>query len=146
MPGEHLEAIELAQVDQMPAPRYVGLGVSAKLIHLFAKLCCDEAADGLWNDLTRRQQSARISESTKLKGEAEAIACMATGSNEFEVIVRQCVVVEDGGFVCRQIEQRRALARGQDRASWHAGLSLLVISLFRTKFAPAKSKACKTKI
>ena len=79
MPGEHLEVVDLAQVDQMPAPRYVGRGVSAKLIHLFAKLRCDEAADGLWNDLTRRQQSARISESTKLKSEAEAIACMATG-------------------------------------------------------------------
>jgi hypothetical protein len=34
----------------MPVPRYVGLGVSAKLIHLFAKLCCDEAADWTYPD------------------------------------------------------------------------------------------------
>ena len=79
-----------------------------------------EAADGLWNDLTRRQHSARIPESAKLKGEAEAIACMATGSNDFEVIVRQCVVVEDGGFVGREVEQRRTLAGGQNGTSWHA--------------------------
>ena len=87
MTGEHLEAVDLAQVDQMPTPRYVGLGVTGKLIHLFAKLCGDEAADGLWNDLPRHQQSARIPERTKLKGEAEAIACMATGSNDVNVLI-----------------------------------------------------------
>src|SRR6056297_418414 len=85
--GEHLEAVDLAQIDQMPSPRYVGLGVMGKLIHLFAKLCGDEATDGLWNDLTRHQQSARIPERTKLKGKAEAIACMATGPNDFDVMI-----------------------------------------------------------
>ena len=41
--------------------------------------------------------------------------------------------------------QRRALARGQDRASWHTSLSLLVISLFRTIPAPAKPTTCKAR-
>ena len=114
MAGEHLEAVDLAQVDQMPSPRYVGLSISAKLIHLFAKLCGDEATYGLWNDLTRHQQSARIPERTKLKGEAEAIACMTTGSNDFDVLIRQRVVVKDAGIVCRKVEQRRALASRQN--------------------------------
>ena len=129
----------------MPSPRYVSLGVTGKLIHLFAKLCGDEATDGLRNDLAGHQQSARISERTKLKGKAEAIACMATGPNDFDVMIRQRVVIEDAGVVFRKVDQRRTLARGQNRASWHGGLSLLIISLFRTKSAPAKSKACKAK-
>ena len=143
--GKHPEAVDLTQLDQMPSPRYVGLSVMGKLIHLFAKLCGDEATDGLRNDLTRHQQSARIPERTKLKSKAEAIACMATGPNDFDVMIRQRVVVEDAGVVFWKVDQRRALARGQNSASWHVGLSLLVISLFRTKSAPAKSKACKAK-
>ncbi len=83
---------------------------------------------------------------TKLKSEAKAIACMAAGLNDLDVMIRQRVVVEDAGLVRRKVKQRRALAGGQNRASWHAGLSLLVISLFRTESALAKSKACKAEI
>lgn len=85
--GEHPEAVGLAQVDQVPPPRHVGLGVTTKLIHLFAKLCGDEATDGLRDDLARHQHSARIPERTKLKSEAKAIACMATGLNDVDVLV-----------------------------------------------------------
>lgn len=60
-------------------------------------------------------------------------------------MIRQRVVVEDAGIVFRKVDQRNALARRQNRASWHVGLSLLVISLFRTGSAPAISKACKAK-
>jgi hypothetical protein len=61
------------------------------------------------------------------------------------ILVRHRVVVEDADLVCWKVEQHCALAGGQNRASWHVGLSLLVISLFRTKSAPAKSKGCKVK-
>ena len=80
MTGEHLEIVKLGQVNQMPTPLYVGRGATVKLIHLLAKLCGDEAVGGVGNDVTRHQESAKIPERTKLKGEAKAIACMATGS------------------------------------------------------------------
>jgi hypothetical protein len=57
----------------------------------------------------------------------------------FDIIIGQGVVVQEGGFISGQIKQRRALSFGQNGPSWHAGLSLLVISLFGTKSAPAKS-------
>lgn len=70
---------------------------------------------------------------------------MAAGSNDFDVLIRQRVVVEDAGFVFRKVDKRYALARDQNRASWNIGLSRLEINLLRTKSAPEKSKACKAK-
>src|SRR5690606_14894281 len=81
----------------------------------------------------------------KLQREAKTIAGMPSGSDVFNIVIRQCVVMQDHRLVSRQVEQACALSFGQNRASWHVGLSLLIISLFRTIPAPAKPTTCKAR-
>lgn len=50
------------------------------------------------------------------------------------------------GLIRRQIKKCRTLAFSQNRSSWHGDAPLLFSSLSGTKPAPAKSRACQTKI
>ena len=56
------------------------------------------------------------------------------------------VVLQKGGFVSRHIEKGGALARRQNAAPWHVGLSLLECSLFGTDSGSCKSMTCRAEI
>jgi hypothetical protein len=124
-PGEHLEAIDHAQIDEMPAPSYVGLGIWAKVFFFLTNLRGDKAAHLQGNNLTWRQQAAGMPERTQLQREAKAIARMPPGSDMFDIVIRECVVMKECHLVSWQIKQACALSFGQNRASWHGALSLL---------------------
>ena len=58
--------------------------------------------------------AARITVARTRTGSLNACAHLCV-----KVVIRQSVRIEDAGFVCRQVEQRRALPRGQDGAVRH---------------------------
>jgi hypothetical protein len=77
----------------MPAPSNVGLGILAKIFHFFANLRGYKAAHLQGNNFARHQQAAGIPECTKLQREAKTIAGMPSGSDVFDIVIRQCVVM-----------------------------------------------------
>ncbi len=61
---EHLEAVEPAKIDQVPATRHIGLGIAGEVFGALAKLCSNKSAHLQRYDLPRCQKPAGISEST----------------------------------------------------------------------------------
>ena len=71
-----------------------------------------------------------VAQSAQLQGKAETVVWSASMTDVFEVVLGQGVMLEQGGLVGRQRQQRAALALGEDVASWHRISSRLNISLF----------------
>ena len=53
----------------------------------------------------------------------EPILRTPPGVDVFKVLIRQRVLIEDAGFVCRKVKQRRSLAGGQDRTMRHSSFA-----------------------
>ncbi|EPR14778.1 hypothetical protein M527_27650 [Sphingobium indicum IP26] len=95
-------------------------GIGDKRIGRNAELSANKGKDFVRDHLARSQCTARISQCAKLQGKTEPIFRPATLLDVFQIVVAQCVVLQQRQIVRRQIEQRRSLSLGENMASWHS--------------------------
>ena len=84
-----------------------------------AQLCGNEAKDAQGNAFPHRQKPSGISKGANLEREAQPVVSTAPHPDLLDVVVGQCVMAQQDGFVRGQVEQRRALARAPDASSRH---------------------------
>jgi hypothetical protein len=123
---EHLVAVEFAQGCQVLMPGFFAGCISGQIIRPQSELRGQKAGDCQGDDLVRRQQPSRISQSAKLQSEAKTIVGTAAGADDFQIIVRKGVMAQHRCFVRRQIEQRRPLAVRQDGAMRHVSFAFQI--------------------
>ena len=85
----------------------------------------DETQGWLGDDLTRSQQSARVTQRTKLQREAELVVIATALADDGQIVVAEGPVPHQVGFGHRQGEQVLELRLGERAPSRHGGLSQL---------------------
>jgi hypothetical protein len=98
--------------------------VTGQIIRLQANLRGQKARNCQGNDFTGCQQTTGISQGAQVdESKAETVVWTASGADDFQVIVRQRVMMQHLGLNGRQIEQCCALPVGQNCAMCHISFS-----------------------
>ena len=113
----------------MSAPGYVRFSIAGEVIGTYSNLRRNKFCHVQGDNFPGGQQASWVAKRAKLKGKTETVMGISAGSDVLNVIVCQCVVAQQLRLQCRKVKQGSALTLGQNVASWHARLSLLVISL-----------------
>ena len=83
-----------------------------QIIGVQAKLRCQEFCYRLRDRFSRCQQSPRKPKCTQLKRKSKLITGAASRANDFQIVVRQNVMLKKLYLVTRQVEKCRTLALG----------------------------------
>ncbi len=94
-------------------PGGLARAVAEKGIAGDADLRADKGQHRFGDQLVGLQEPARIAERTKLQGEAEPVLRPPAEPDVIEVGITQDIVLQQGGVVDRQREQRLALPVGE---------------------------------
>jgi hypothetical protein len=109
---EHLVPIDVAQIDKMLASRFRSVSIVDQIIGVQTKLSRQEFYYRLRDRFPRCQQAPRKSKSAQLKCKAKLIAGAAARANNFQIIVRQNVMLKKRCFMRRKVKKNRTLALG----------------------------------
>ena len=123
---EHPVAVDPAQGDEVFTAGLFANRIWQQVVRLQAQLGRNEPRHVFRDHFARLQQSARKAKRAELQREAQLVLRPSSLPDVLDVIVRQRVVLQQGGLVRGQVEKAGALALGQNAASWQLG-SLLVL-------------------
>ena len=85
--------------------RFFAACISRQIVRLQPKLRCQKTRDFQWNDLTRGQQATRVAQRAKLESKAETIVWAATRTDDFQIVVRQGVMMQHHGSIGWKIKK-----------------------------------------
>ena len=118
-PTERRKPERVAQRIELFVPGRAARRVVGQHIGFDLQLLGNECERGIGNQFPGAKQAAGIAQRAKLDRETEPVMRPSPAHDDSQIVLAQCPVLDEQGFVVGKREQRRALLVRQDGATRH---------------------------